>query len=136
MRRCDTTSTFSCPTKINPKVECVTVQSDANWAGCRDTRKSTSGGCILLGQHLINTWSKTQHAVATPIAENEGITLVKATSEGIEIARIRTEWESEEVSVMIWANAKAALGIIERNGVGKVRHIDVGILWLQQKMAQ
>ena len=89
-----------------------------------------------MGQHLVKTWSKTQHAVATPIAESEGIALVKPTSEGIGIARILSERESNEINVMIWADAKAALGIIERNGVGKVRHIDVGILWLQHKMAQ
>ena len=71
--------------------------------------------------------------MATSSAEHEGIALVKATSEGIGIARIFTEWDGEEIGVMIWADAKAALGIIERNGVGKVRRIDVGILWLQQK---
>ena len=86
-----------------------------------------------MGQHLIKTWSKTQHAVATSSAESEGIALVKATSEGIDIARVLSEWDSEERGVTIWADAKAALGIIERNGVGKVRHIDVGILWLQHK---
>ena len=32
--------------------------SDANWAGCRQSRKSTSGGALRIGTHLINTWSK------------------------------------------------------------------------------
>ena len=31
-------------------LECLT---DSDWAGCARTRKSTSGGCLLLGQHLI-----------------------------------------------------------------------------------
>ena len=32
-----------------------------------------------------------------------------------------------------WADASAALGMLDRVGSGKVRHVDVGILWLQQK---
>ena len=32
------------------------ITSDANWAGCRRVRKSTSGGTIMLGSHLIRTY--------------------------------------------------------------------------------
>ena len=38
-----------------------------------------------------------------------------------------------DVRIEVMADAQAALGMIEREGVGKVRHVDVGILWLQQK---
>ena len=33
-------------------------------------------------------------------------------------------------------DASAALGILQRHGVGRVRHLDVGALWLQEKEAQ
>ena len=36
----------------------------------------------------------------------------------------------------IWGDARAALGIINRNGLGKTRHIDTGLLWIQQTVAQ
>lgn len=49
------------------------------------------------------------------------------------IARVLSEWEQQDYNIMIWADAKAALGMIERSGTGKVHHIDVGIFWLQQK---
>ena len=32
----------------------------------------------------------------------------------------------------MFTDASAAIGIVQRTGVGKVRHIDVGILWIQQ----
>ena len=36
--------------------------SDANWAGCKKTRKSTSGGSLMLGAHCIRTWGEnTKH---------------------------------------------------------------------------
>ena len=33
-------------------------------------------------------------------------------------------------------DASAALGILQRKGVGKIRHLDVGCLWLQEKEAR
>ena len=41
-----------------------------------------------------------------------------------------------ELSVRLHADASAAFGIVQRQGSGKLRHIDVGILWLQQKELQ
>ena len=29
---------------------------DSDWAGCRETRKSTSGGAIMIGGHFIKGW--------------------------------------------------------------------------------
>ena len=37
----------------------VDLYSDTGWAGCVRTRKSTSGGCLMIGGHLIKSWSKT-----------------------------------------------------------------------------
>ena len=34
--------------------------SDADAAGCPKTRRSTSGGCMRVGQHTLTTWSSTQ----------------------------------------------------------------------------
>ena len=35
--------------------------------------------------------------------------------------------------VRLHIDASAALGIIERRGVGRVGHVDVGTLWLQEQ---
>ena len=32
----------------------------------------------------------------------------------------------------VWGDANAALGIINRMGLGKTRHIQTGLLWIQQ----
>ena len=36
----------------------------------------------------------------------------------------------------MWGDASAALGIINRKGLGKTRHIDTGLLWIQQIAAE
>ena len=38
--------------------------SDSDWAGRVKTRRSTSGGGITLGHHLLTHWSRTQTGVA------------------------------------------------------------------------
>ena len=38
----------------------ITGYSDSDWAGCRVTGKSTSGGVILIGSHFIKGWSRTR----------------------------------------------------------------------------
>jgi hypothetical protein len=42
----------------------VTAYSDADWAGCPDTRHSTSGFCVFLGDNLISWSSKRQTTVS------------------------------------------------------------------------
>ncbi|XP_073127457.1 secreted RxLR effector protein 161-like [Henckelia pumila] len=45
--------------------------SDADYAGCRIDRKSTSGTCQFLGDRLISWFSKKQTSIATSTAESE-----------------------------------------------------------------
>ena len=38
--------------------ELLDIYSDSDWAGCRKSRKSSSGGCVMRGDHCLKTWSK------------------------------------------------------------------------------
>ena len=43
--------------------EDIDLYSDTDWSGCPRTRRSTSGGCVMIGKHCIRTWSSTQPSV-------------------------------------------------------------------------
>ena len=108
------------------------VFSDANWAGCRASRKSTSGGAVLLGSHLLRTWSKTQSTVAQSSAESELLATVRAASEALGMMALAADL-GISLTTRLHIDASAALGILERRGVGRVRHLDVGALWIQEQ---
>ena len=63
--------------------ESMTVNIDSDWARDRVTRKSTSGGTIRHGKHLICHWSKLQNTVALSSGEAELNALVKSMSESL-----------------------------------------------------
>ena len=48
-----------------PKLTEVTTFTDSDWGGDRRTRKSTSGGIMQLGKHVVKSWStsQTKHSV-------------------------------------------------------------------------
>ena len=49
------------------KPELVTTWVDNDFAGCRRTGKSTSGGVLKLGSHLLKTWSITQGIIGLQV---------------------------------------------------------------------
>ena len=117
------------------ETDVIDVYADANWAGCKDTRRSTSGGCIRIGDHTIKTWSKTQAVVAKSSAESELFGIVKASCEGLGCATLAQDL-GRTMKVRVHVDANAAIGIVERKGINKVRHLEVDVLWLQEAQAR
>ena len=50
---------------------------DSDWAGCRVSRKSTSGGIMAIAGAAIRSWSKAQPTIALSSGEAEYHYLVK-----------------------------------------------------------
>ena len=68
--------------------------SASDWAGDRKTEKSTSGGLVLIGSHLIKSWSRTQDVVTLSSAEAESVALGKLAMEALGVRTMSAEWGS------------------------------------------
>ena len=125
----------------------IQVWTDSDFAGCKATRKSTSGGAVMYGKHLWKSWSGTQRVIALSSGEAEFYAMVKGSSVGLGLVamlkefgmnqRIKIKSENiDESGFEVRTDASAAEGIAKRKGIGKIRHIDVSQLWIQEKVAE
>jgi hypothetical protein len=109
------------------------VWVDTDFAGCLQTRKSTSGGVITIGDHVIKTWSNTQSTIALSSGEAEYYGMVKGGSQALGVKSMLHDL-GVNLNIRLRTDASAAKGIATRRGLGKIRHIEVNQLWLQEKV--
>ena len=109
----------------------VTQFTDSDCAGDRSTRKSTTGGSMMLGSHTLKTWSKDQSVIALSSGEAELYAANFGAAQALGLKSMAGDL-GLSLKIFLFIDAKAALGIINRQGLGKVRHIEVQDLWLQE----
>ena len=82
------------------------------------------------------TWSNTQAIIALSSGEAEFYGAVKAGSIGLGLKSIMKDMGVEcKLKLKVKTDSSAAKGIASREGLGKVRHIEVNQLWIQDKVA-
>ena len=87
----------------------------------------------MRGQHCLKFWAKTQTNITRSTVEAELVALVKGTCEARGVANVVEDMTGKEVGkIGVYTDASAAIGMTQRKGSGKVRHIVVGMLWIQQ----
>ena len=111
-----------------PSIIEVCVESD--WAGCRKSRKSTSGGVILFGGAAVKGWSSNQSVIALSSGEAEYYAASKGASQALGFKAMLADL-GIAAKIILYTDSSAARGIIHRAGLGKLRHLETGYLWLQ-----
>ena len=109
----------------------VTVLVDANWAEA-PSRRSTSGGCVYYNGYLLLTYSRTQPVVALSTCEAELLALCTGTSEGKFVVSILHEMGVEDAHLRILSDSSAARAVVIRRGPGRMKHLDIRYLWMQE----
>ena len=111
----------------------LNVFVDTDFAGCHITRRSTSGGAVCRGNHLIKHWSTTQATVALSSAEAELTGISKGAAQGLGLQTIARDL-GIKLNPTVLTDATAAIGIYRRRGLGKVRHLATADLWMQDRI--
>jgi hypothetical protein len=107
---------------------------DSDWAGCIQSRRSTSGGMLRLGHHVLRAWSSTQPTVALSSAEAEFYAMVEGATRGIGFKTMLGELGVTSGAVELYTDSSAAKSFASRRGLGKLRHICIKDLWLQEEV--
>ncbi len=116
------------------RVTIADAWSDADWAGCLDTRRSTSCTWMMAGLHLLSASATTQNVISTSSGESEFYALTKSASRAIGGAAMAKDL-AIHFSPRVLVDATASKGIASRRGVGRVRHLHTQVLWVQEAVA-
>ncbi len=113
----------------------IVVWSDTDFAGCRRTRRSTSGGVVTFGRHCVKTYSLTRETIALSSGESEFYGIVKAATYGLGVKGIVMDM-GLVMDLRVNTDSSAAKSIASRRGCGKVRHLETREVWLQERVAR
>ena len=87
------------------------------------------------GNHNIKTWSTTQQVIALSSGEAEYYGMVKGAGNALGMAGVFQDM-GIQYDVVLYTDSSAAKGISSRRGLGKVGHIELNQLWLQDQVAR
>ena len=110
--------------------------SDADWAGDKDTRRSTSGCTIFCNSHLWYSASRGQRVVALSSGESEFYSSISTAADALFLRAVLgfALGDSSGIELKLLGDSSAARGIQQRRGSGKIRHLEARHLWLQSKV--
>jgi hypothetical protein len=114
----------------------VTAYSDADWAGCPDTRRSTSGFCVYLGESLVSWSSKRQPTVSRSSAEAEYRAVANAAAECIWLRQLLDELHCgiSKATVVFCDNVSAVYMSANPVHHKRTKHIELDIHFVRERV--
>ena len=87
----------------------------------------------MLGSHLIKAWSHAQTIVAMSSAEAELTGIAKGATISLGLQSLCADL-GLACRIQIFSDRTSAIGICRRRGLGRVRHLAVADLWIQERV--
>ena len=85
----------------------------------------------MRGGHCLKVWTKKQQAVSLSSAESELYAAVKTASEGLGVQSV-----AKDLGILcglsLHLDASTTMGLVNRRGLGKAKHVDMQNLWIQE----
>ena len=106
--------------------------SDSDWATHKATRRSVSAGFAFFAGCLLLATSRTQRIISLSSAEAEVVAAVSTVCDGMLLQLCLIFCLGYHVRLKLSLDNTAARHILQRSGVGRVRHLSCRLLWIQQ----
>lgn len=119
----------------NPKSE-MFGYCDADWAGCPDTRRSTTGYVFEIQGGAISWSSRRQPTVALSSTEAEFMSMTSAMQEALWLKRFEMEiFRTAPKTMTLYCDNQGALHLAKnQNYHARTKHIDVRKYFIQDHM--
>ena len=97
----------------------------------RELAEALWGGVLMVDGGVTKTWSSMQATVAQSSGEAEDYAMIQAAAEALGMQSVMRDlgWEAR---IRLWVDSSAAKSMASRIGIGRVRHMEVKFLWLQE----
>ena len=106
------------------------VITDADYAGDRNERKSTTCFHVYFDGNLMESRVRSQKAIS--LSSGEFVAVVAGESDGLLVQHLWDEMTGGRCRMKIRSDISAARAMVQGQGIGRVRHLDAS-LWIQQK---
>ncbi|GKC05691.1 uncharacterized mitochondrial protein-like protein [Tanacetum coccineum] len=113
----------------------LTAYTDADHAGCQDTRRSTSRSMQLLGERLVSWSSKRQKSVAISSTEAEYIALSGCYAQVLWMRSQLTDFGLGFNKIPIYCDNKSAIALCYNNvQYSQSKHIDIRFHFIKENV--
>ncbi|GJX75204.1 ribonuclease H-like domain-containing protein [Tanacetum coccineum] len=116
----------------------LVAYTDADWAGCPTTRRSTSGYCVFLGDNLLSWSAKRQHTLSRSSAEAEYRGVANVVAETAWLRNLLRELHTPLLSVtLVYCDNVSAI-YMTANPVQhqRTKHIEIDIHFVRDMVAR